>query len=51
MEDARKKEEDFFRSHSVYRNIAHRCGTKFLAKTLNQVSLGGTEVDGADGRS
>jgi len=37
MEDARKKEEDFFRSHSVYRNIAHRCGTKFLAKTLNQV--------------
>ena len=38
MEDARKKEEDFFRSHSVYRNIAHRCGTKFLAKTLNQVS-------------
>lgn len=38
MEDARKKEEDFFRSHSVYRNIAHRCGTKFLAKTLNHVS-------------
>lgn len=37
MEEARKKEEDFFRSHSVYRNIAHRCGTKFLAKTLNHV--------------
>ena len=40
MEDARKKEEDFFRSHSVYRNIAHRCGTKFLAKTLNHVRSG-----------
>ena len=39
MEEARQKEEDFFRSHSVYRNIAHRCGTKFLAKTLNHVRL------------
>lgn len=37
MEDARQKEEDFFRNHPVYRNIAHRCGTKFLAKTLNHV--------------
>jgi len=48
MEDARKKEEEFFRSHSVYRNIAHRCGTKFLAKSLNQVSRGGPEEAGAD---
>jgi dynamin 1-like protein len=39
MEEARQKEEDFFRSHSVYRNIAHRCGTKFLAKTLNHVRV------------
>jgi dynamin 1-like protein len=38
MEDARRKEEEFFKNHSVYRNIAHRCGTKFLAKTLNSVS-------------
>lgn len=37
MDEARQKEEDFFQSHSVYRNIAHRCGTKFLAKTLNHV--------------
>lgn len=39
MEDARRKEQDFFSNHPVYRNIAHRCGTKFLAKTLNGVSL------------
>ena len=39
MEDARKKEEDFFKGHPVYKNISHRCGTRFLAKTLNTVSL------------
>jgi replication fork clamp-binding protein CrfC len=37
MEDARRKEEEFFASHAAYRNLAHRCGTKFLAKTLNHV--------------
>jgi dynamin 1-like protein len=37
---ARKAEEDFFNSHSAYKNIAHRCGTRYLAKTLNQVSSG-----------
>ncbi|PWN31972.1 uncharacterized protein FA14DRAFT_174844 [Meira miltonrushii] len=36
---ARKAEEDFFSNHPAYRNIAHRCGTKYLAKTLNQVLL------------
>jgi dynamin 1-like protein len=35
---ARKSEEEFFNNHAAYKNIAHRCGTKFLAKTLNQVS-------------
>lgn len=35
---ARNAEAEFFRSHPAYRNIAHRCGTKYLAKTLNQVS-------------
>ncbi|NXD32188.1 DNM1 protein, partial [Spelaeornis formosus] len=39
MEEARQKEEDFFKNHPVYRNIAHRCGTKFLAKTLNHVLM------------
>lgn len=39
MEKALSKEEEFFRTHPAYRNIAHRCGTKFLAKTLNQVLM------------
>lgn len=37
MQDALDAEEDFFKQHHGYRNIAHRCGTRFLAKTLNQV--------------
>lgn len=37
MDDQLRTEEEFFRNHPGYRNIAHRCGTKFLAKTLNQV--------------
>ncbi|RXK41223.1 dynamin-A [Tremella mesenterica] len=39
LEEAKKKEEEFFRSHAVYRNIAHRCGTRYLAKTLNSVLM------------
>ncbi|GAA5990800.1 hypothetical protein JCM10908_000022 [Rhodotorula pacifica] len=39
MEDQIRSEEEFFRNHPGYRNIAHRCGTKFLAKTLNQVLM------------
>src|SRR4051812_8479390 len=35
MEDALKSEAEFFRHHPAYRNIATRCGTRFLAKTLN----------------
>lgn len=37
MNEQLDKETEFFRNHAGYRNIAHRCGTKFLAKTLNQV--------------
>ncbi|POV95145.1 hypothetical protein PSTT_16435, partial [Puccinia striiformis] len=39
MEKALAKEDEFFHHHPAYRNIAHRCGTKFLAKTLNQVLM------------
>ncbi|KAK0552380.1 Dynamin- GTPase protein [Tilletia horrida] len=39
MDVARRSEEEFFRNHLAYRNIAHRCGTKYLAKTLNQVLM------------
>lgn len=38
MEEALRKEEEFFRNHPAYRNLAHRCGTKYLAKSLNHVS-------------
>lgn len=37
MDQQLETETEFFRNHPGYRNIAHRCGTKFLAKTLNQV--------------
>ncbi|CAE6394168.1 unnamed protein product [Rhizoctonia solani] len=39
MEDARTNEARFFKEHLVYRNIAHKQGTAFLAKTLNQVLI------------
>lgn len=39
MLDARRAEEEFFRTHLAYRNIAHKCGTQYLAKTLNQVLM------------
>jgi dynamin 1-like protein len=35
MEEALKSEAEFFRHHPAYRNIATRCGTRYLAKTLN----------------
>jgi dynamin 1-like protein len=35
MADALKAEADFFRHHPAYRNMANRCGTQYLAKTLN----------------
>ncbi|KAI1160556.1 Dynamin central region-domain-containing protein [Nemania serpens] len=39
MEEALKAETEFFRHHPAYRNIAARCGTQFLAKTLNQTLM------------
>lgn len=39
MTDALDNEAEFFRSHASYRNIAHKNGTKYLAKTLNQVLM------------
>lgn len=35
MEDALKDEENFFKLHPAYRSIAVKCGTRFLARTLN----------------
>uniref|UniRef100_A0A8H7XSY5 Dynamin protein dnm1 n=1 Tax=Psilocybe cubensis TaxID=181762 RepID=A0A8H7XSY5_PSICU len=39
MADALESETEFFRNHPAYRNIAHKNGTKYLAKTLNQVLI------------
>ncbi|KAI9824270.1 MAG: Dynamin- GTPase protein [Thelocarpon impressellum] len=35
LAEALKSEQEFFRHHPAYRNMAHRCGTQFLAKSLN----------------
>lgn len=35
LADALKSESDFFKHHPAYRNMAIRCGTQFLAKSLN----------------
>ncbi|KAJ7643287.1 Dynamin central region-domain-containing protein [Mycena polygramma] len=39
MEAARDSETEFFKNHPAYRNIAHKNGTKYLAKSLNQVLM------------
>ncbi|KAF8075249.1 Dynamin central region-domain-containing protein [Lyophyllum atratum] len=39
MTDALDSETEFFKNHPAYRNIAHKNGTKYLAKTLNQVLM------------
>ncbi|EEB07744.1 dynamin Dnm1 [Schizosaccharomyces japonicus yFS275] len=35
LTDALKAETQYFCSHPAYRSIAHRCGTAYLAKSLN----------------
>jgi dynamin 1-like protein len=35
LAEALKSESDFFKHHPAYRNMAARCGTQFLAKSLN----------------
>lgn len=35
LAEALKSEADFFKHHPAYRNMANRCGTQFLAKSLN----------------
>lgn len=37
LKDALSSEESYFRQTPAYRNIAHRCGTPYLAKSLNTV--------------
>ncbi|KAF2836322.1 putative dynamin-like GTPase Dnm1 [Patellaria atrata CBS 101060] len=40
LADALQSERDFFRHHPAYRNMANRCGTQFLAKSLNTTLMG-----------
>lgn len=40
LADALSSEREFFRMHPAYRNMAVRCGTQFLAKTLNTTLMG-----------
>jgi dynamin 1-like protein len=40
LAEALQQERDFFRHHPAYRNMANRCGTQYLAKTLNTTLMG-----------
>jgi dynamin 1-like protein len=40
LAEALKSEAEFFKHHPAYRNMANRCGTQFLAKTLNTTLMG-----------
>ncbi|KAF2035942.1 hypothetical protein EK21DRAFT_53766 [Setomelanomma holmii] len=39
LHDALAAERDFFRHHPAYRNMANRCGTQYLAKSLNSTLM------------
>jgi len=39
LTEALDSEKEFFSTHPAYKNIAHKQGTKYLAKTLNQASF------------
>jgi dynamin 1-like protein len=39
LAEALKSEQDFFKHHPAYRNMANRCGTQFLAKSLNSTLM------------
>lgn len=38
LQAALDSETEYFKNHHAYRNIAHKNGTKYLARTLNQVN-------------
>jgi dynamin 1-like protein len=40
LSEALKSEAEFFRHHPAYRSVATRCGTQFLAKSLNTTLMG-----------
>ena len=40
LSEALKSEAEFFKHHPAYRNMANRCGTQYLAKSLNTTLMG-----------
>lgn len=40
LSEALQAEREFFRMHPAYRNMHTRCGTQYLAKTLNSTLMG-----------
>jgi dynamin 1-like protein len=40
LSEALSSEREFFRMHPAYRNMSTRCGTQYLAKTLNTTLMG-----------
>lgn len=39
LADSLESEREFFLSHPAYKNISHKCGTAYLAKSLNQTLM------------
>jgi len=39
IKDALKRETEFFRNHPLYKSISSRCGSPYLARTLNRILL------------
>jgi dynamin 1-like protein len=39
LSEALQAEREFFKHHPAYRNMANRCGTQYLAKTLNSTLM------------
>lgn len=38
ISEALKREKKFFSRHPSYSDVAYRCGSRYLAKTLNKVA-------------
>ncbi|GME78909.1 unnamed protein product [Ambrosiozyma monospora] len=39
LDESLRSEEEFFQNHPAYKTIASKCGTSYLAKTLNQILM------------
>ncbi|KAI5967313.1 DNM1 [Candida margitis] len=39
LDDSLYSEEQFFANHPAYRSMANKCGTKYLAQTLNKILM------------